>query len=269
MGKITGGNITNYKSAEYIFAKIRREFKSFGNVNLLDDADFPLYAAEVLNKLGNSAYKEEDALLTVKNKKAILPKYFKNIHAAYSCKRDNEGKDILQRSSVFYNTIECEVYDRFNSCELGCSESNNLVNKVTVKQYLKEGVITHEYKNMALLRLSPNVRGCCSKDSPNLLCSSELEITINNDCIFTNFDDRDIYLQYYAFPMDEEGNILIPDIIEIEKAVEWYIKYQLLLNFWLVDDIKDIQTKWGKAELEYEKMMAEARFINKLPGFQQ
>ncbi len=33
-----------------------------------------------------------------------------------------------------------------------------------------------------------------------------------------------------SFPFDEEGLPMIPDIIEVEKAIEWYIKKEILLN---------------------------------------
>ena len=85
MGKISSST-TNFKSAEYIYSKIKREFKSFGGVNLLDDADFPLYTAEVLKSLDAGVYKEEDAFLFVRNGKACLPRDFGYMFAAYKCK---------------------------------------------------------------------------------------------------------------------------------------------------------------------------------------
>lgn len=277
MGKITGFSQNKFKSAEYIYSKIKREFKSFGGVNLLDDTDFPLYTAEVLKKLGVAVYKEEDAFLKVQNGKAKLPHDFMYLYAAYKCGHTNtptHSKN-FQNEDLFENDITCEILKRSSECsmEFDCGgEGDKIIERIRIKRYVNDKTyLDNEYYHPRLLKLSPNVKDKCSEDCLNLShhrhCHRHDEITINNGHILTNFNDGHIYMQYYAFPYDEEGLPMIPDITEIEKAVEWYIKHQILLNFWFNDDVANIQTKWQKAEIEYEKWMAEARYINKLPAF--
>lgn len=269
MGKITGASANNFKSAEFIYSTIKRQFKSFGNVNLLDDADFPQWTADVLKILGMSALKEEEALLFVKDGKACLPKDFQYLHAAYSCCAETVTTTHLQNKQTLYTDTYYDILSTQNNCKIECDLTGaQLLQRVTVRQYLETGDCrTYNYVSPSLLRLSPNVKQHCTEDCINQMSTSGYEITINNGYIFTNFKDQDIYLKYYAFPFDEDGGIMIPDIIQVEKAVEWYIKLQLLLNYWLVDDVANIQNKWGKAEQEYEKWMGEARYINKLPAF--
>lgn len=273
MGSITGFNQGKFKSAEYIYAKIKREFKSFGGVNLIDDADFPLYTAEVLKRLGVSAYKEEDALLKVKHGKAKLPDDFMYLYSAYLCGNCtfNSTAKNFQTETLFENDITCEVLKRSKECtmEFDCAtQGDKIIERIRIKQYIHDQWDTYEYDRPRLLSLSPNVKDRCTEDCLNFFrhnCKDE--ITIDNKRILANFDEGTIYMQYYAFPQDEEGLPMIPDVIEIEKAVEWYIKNQILLNFWFSDDLTNAQNKWQKAEQEFEKWFAEAKYICKLPSF--
>lgn len=271
MGVLTQGDM-KFKSAELLYSKIKREFKSFGTVNLLDDADFPLYTAEVLKQLGVGAYKEDDAVLRLRKGKAKLPNDFAYLYAAYKCSVDStvlNGTSHLQNSNVYYNDITCEVLRRNKTCQFECQSTDKILERITVKQYVKEGVLSTCYSNPVLLRLSPNVRDKCVEDCLNLHCKSDYEISINNGYLFTNFNDADIYIQYYAFPYDEDNMPMIPDVIEIEKSVEWYIKWQILLNMWFTDELSNALNKWQKAEEQYNNYMGAARYIIKLPSFSQ
>lgn len=271
MGNFTAYNQNNFKSASLLFSKIKREFRSFSDANLIDDADFPMYVAEILNKLGIGTFKEEEALITVKNKKACLPKDFKQLYAAYKCGgcTVSSNNKHLQQRYIIENDITCEVLQRKEDCEIHCDCPDKIIERVTIKQYVNENQIYRDYTDIRPLKLSPNVKPLYAEDCINLMQTCSDEISITSGYIYTNFSDGDIYLKYYAFPLDDEGIPMIPNIMEIEKAIEWWIKYQLMLNFWLVDDLQNAQGKWQKAEQEYEKWMAEARYILKLPSFSQ
>ena len=277
MGVITGFNNGNFKSAEYVYSKIKREFKTYGGVNLLDDTDFPLYTAEVLKKLGAATFKEEDAFIKVKDGKAKLPDDFMYLYAAYKCGHgsgETKSKN-FQNEDLFEHDITCEIVKRSAACtmEFDCGgQGDKIIQKIRIKRYVNDTAHSdYEYHHPRLLKLSPNVKSKCVDDCVNFShhhhCHKHDEITITNGTILTNFNDGHIYMQYYAFPYDEDGLPMIPDVLEVEKAVEWYIKSQILLNFWFADDVANVQTKWQKAEVEAEKWMAEARYIGRLPSF--
>lgn len=268
MGIITSGNI-KFKSAEYLYSKIKREFKSFGAVNLLDDADFPTYTMNVLNRLGFSALKEEEAILTVRDGKAELPKDLKYIDAAYKCNVNDTCLNgaVIQNRPMYYTDTTYETLRPSKTCELQCQSNDNIVNRVIVRQYLEQGTLSSNYSVKHQLRVSPNVKDRCSDKCLSTMATSYDEITINNGYILTNFDDGDIYLQYYGIALDENSCPMIPDIQQVENAIEWEIKYQILLNFWLVDDLANAVSKWQKAEQQKDMWFAEAKYINKLPSF--
>jgi hypothetical protein len=114
-----------------------------------------------------------------------------------------------------------------------------------------------------LLTLTPNANTFTSEHGQ----SRSNEITINDGYLFTNYKHDAIYIQYYAFPYDEDGLPLIPDNVYVEKAIENYIKWQLLLNFWIVDDVANVGQKAQFYKQQYDEAMAAARHNKKLPAF--
>ena len=269
MGKITAYNQNNFKSAEFLYSKIKRELKGFSTADLIDTIDFPQYTADVLRLFGNISLKEADAFCNIVNGKCMLPTDFKQLYAAYTC--NNTGSTCtpnrnLQYTNVVEQDVTCELLQRGTGCEFDCC-GDKLINRVTVTQYVNDNIINTEFGNFCLMQLSPNVRELCADECLNIYCSNFNEITITNGVIYTNFPEGTIYMQYYAFPMDEKGLPMIPDSIEIETAIEWYIKWKLMLNFWFNDDIPNAQSKWQKAEEMYRMAFAEAKFMGKLPAF--
>lgn len=259
-----------FKSAEHIYAKIRRQWQSFDSVNVLDETEFPGYTADILNQLGIGAMREEQAVITVKNNKAKLPDDFKRLHAAYKCSGCNittSRKELQGQPQVFENHVTKALYNRHSGCDIKCDCKDELIEKITICHYVNDYTDHYTYNNISLLRLSPNVRQYCDDICPNINCSSVDEITINNGHIFTNFTDGDIFLQYYAFPYDENNMPMVPDVQVVINCVEWYIKHQILLNSWIVGDIQNVQTAWQKAEEMYRRYFAEAKYYNKLPSF--
>lgn len=270
MGVITE-EFLNFKNASPLFSKIKRKLKSFGAVGLIDENNFPEYVSDVLNILGVSSFKESEAILKVKDKKVCLPKDFKELYAAYKCTDNNSNVDqrYLQNVSVFEYDITTEIFEKGGKCDIKCDYDKNLVERVTLKQFVNDRYITKCYSNPILLKLSPNVKPKCSEDCLNLISTSTYEISINDNTIFTNFEDGAILLQYFAFPLDDEGLPQIPDIIEIEKAVENYILWQIFQDFYLTDDIPNAAQKMQYLEMQYNRSLAEAKYILKLPRFSQ
>lgn len=270
MSKITGV-YKRYVSCKEIFAKVKRDLSSFTSVGMIDDTEFPGYAMEVLSEFGNSVRIEDEAIVEVKDYKGLLPDNFNSLHAAYRC--DKSGitkvpKKHLQNVIQFENDITYEILCRSKGCDIE-STQDKTIEKIQVKQYFNEFDIHYNFDNIQLLRVSPNVKSKCESDCINLFATSDLEISFTDSEILTNFETGNIYLKFYGTPIDEDGYPLILDDNNLKKAVEWYIKYMIFLNLWENSSAPDMQSRWQKAEVEYEKWMAEARFITKLPTFQR
>lgn len=266
MGKITDYNPNKFIKADYIYSKVKRDFKSFNAVNLIDDSSFPEYTMDILRQIGNSGMREQDALIILHGNNVKLPEDFYMLHAAYRCKNANSSnKDnrIFQNKNVFEHDITCEILQRSNNCQIDCCADDKIIQRVTIKNYVNDTTYNYEYNCLGLLTLSPNVNSEFAKHG----YSRGNEITINDGYLFTNCEDDAIYMLYYAFPYDETGIPMIPEDIYVEKAIENYIKWQLLLNFWIVDDVANVGQKAQFYKQEYERAMAEVRYNKKLPPF--
>ena len=269
MGKITAYNQNNFKSAEFLYSKIKREMKSFTNADLIDSIDFPQYTADVIRQFGNGTLKEADAFCNIVNGKCRLPIDFKQLYAAYTCNITGSNchtNQNLQYTDVIEYDSTCELLQRGQGCEFDCC-GDKLITRVTVKQYVNDNIIDTDYGNFCLMQISPNVKDACADNCLNINSSSSKEITISEGTLYTNFTDGTVYMQYYAFPMDDKGLPMIKDSYEMEKVVEWYIKWNIMLNFWFNDEIQNAQGKWQKAEQMYKEALAELKYMDKLPAF--
>jgi len=90
------------------------------------------------------------------------------------------------------------------------------------------------------LRLSPSIWSntfVCS-NSPTISAISEHTYTITkNRCGITSFESGQIAIGGLRYPVDETGELLIPDHRDVREA----IKYNILMNYFLVRDILQIQ----------------------------
>jgi hypothetical protein len=271
MSVIDASNTTIFKDSSILFSKVKRFLSSYGAANLIDEGEFPTYVKEILKDLGIGVYKENDAILKVKNYKAKLPKNFEVLYAAYKCTPTFNVKDTIHPQSTVsvFNDVTWELLEGGDKCQIDCQrQPGNILEKITVRQYVQEKTITGNFTNPILLRLSPNVKkNKCAEDCENILASSPYEITLDDGFIITNFNEDNIYLKFYEFPLDENGIPLIPGIDEVEKTIEWYIIYQLLLKWYINGEVADIQGRMQYAENQYLAAYANAKYTLKLPSF--
>lgn len=266
MGKISLSD-TSFKPANLIYSRVKRRLKSFDITNSLDEGEFPVYTKDVLRNLGLGVYMELDGVTEVIDGKACLPYNYYSLYAAYKCSPDfacsGHIRKHLQGSSFSYNT---EITDQIllvnNTCEIDCcSTGTKAMEYVTVNTYVQEeGGFT--FNNLRPLNINPNVGNGFMPTSP-------LDIRIQDKILYANFTDDFIYFKYYGFPINEKGELLVPDIQRVEEAIEWYIIYQVLLSCWFDSSVQDIQNKWQVAELKYNEAFASAKNYLKTPSFAQ
>ena len=269
MATISGYNTNDFVSSDEVFSKVKRSLSSFSGIDIIDENEFPVYAMEVLEKLGNGVLMEDEAVVIIKDHEGVLPENFNRLHSAYRCDKNSTTKVAqkhLQNTIGFENDITYELLCRTTGCEIDCVKEKT-IEKIQVKQYFTDFSVSHTFDNLQPLRVSPSSRSKCLDDSLNLRVSSPYEISLNKDTIFTNFEDGHVYMTYYGTPTDDEGYPLIKNDVNVKNAVEWYIKYKVFLNLWENDAAPNMQTRWQNAQNEYEKWMAEARFFVKLPAF--
>lgn len=274
MSIINPANNNYFKSSAFVFSKVKRDLSSYDAANLIDEGEFPEYVKHVLRILGLGVYKENDAVMKVCDYKAKLPTDFSQLYAAYKCTPWVGSNDVahLQGQPIsVYNDVTWELLQSGANCTIEtANQDQKIIEKITVRQFVKETPIVVNFKNPVLLSLSPNVRrDRCAEDCENLLCTSIHEITITDGFLYANFTGDCIYMKYYGFPLDEDGLPMIPDIERVEKAIEWCIKYNIMYNWWMNNSVPDLQNRWQAAQIEYEKWLAESKRELQMPYFSQ
>ena len=276
MGNITAYNRNLFKSSSYLFSRVKRMLQSYDLANKIDEGEFPQYVKEILKRLGMGVFRETQAIIKVHNYKASLPDDYDQLYSIYRC-RDEHSKDEVhdQGGFKFVTDVTRQFILDTGGCEIDVCENNKkLIEEVNIKTYVIEEKSVHNmvFNDVTPLRLSPNVGKQNSESThqlPRISTPKIDEVTIDGKHIHVNFEKDFIYMKYYGFPIDEDGQIQIPDIQQVEDTIFWYIIYNLLLSFWFDSSVPDIQNKWQKAEQEYEKAFAEAKYYLKLPSFAQ
>lgn len=281
MGNITAFNRNLFKSSKHLFSRVKELLESYDLVNKIDDGKFPQYIKDVLtDHLGIGVYRETQAVIAVNDYHAFLPEDYYIFYAAYRCSRhdikgENCNNEIIHPQSgfKFVTDVTKEYILDTGSCEITASEdAQRVLEYINVKTYVIEEKDNFDcsFKGIGPLKLSPNVGPKNHHhNSININHSCLDEITIDEKHIHTNFKDDYIYMKYYGFPIDEDGQIEIPDVPHVENAMLWYIVYNTLLGYWYNSSVPDIQNKWQDAEQRFLREIAEAKYYLKLPSFTQ
>jgi len=264
MGVITSSNQMQFKSCKSIFAQIRDELDSYDAQNLIDNRTLYRYVKKVISMIGIGYYMEKQAIIPVSRYKAKLPEDFYLLYSAYKTKSDItsvKSKPLPQQGTVMYLENTCETIEHCK-CDI-----EKTIDKITVRTYIDEGILTYNFQAPHLLRLGTTSK-YCSNESPNLYHTSSDEISIDEGYINTNFESGNIYIKYYGFPFDEQGYPMIPEDEEMKTAIEDYIKYKLFEKWWNNSEVPDIERRMYKAEANFKESMGDLITKVKTPSFQ-
>jgi|694.fasta_scaffold48943_12 hypothetical protein len=90
----------------------------------------------------------------------------------------------------------------------------------------------------------------CS-ECPNLSSSCDITYKLNNNYIYTSFDEGEVLLSYTAFPVDDRGFPLVPDDEAFVEALEWYVAYRIAYKLWLNDRLSDKKLQFINKEKDW------------------
>jgi len=85
----------------------------------------------------------------------------------------------------------------------------------------------------------------------------DLTYSINGNFIYTSFEEGRIELSYSTLMTNEGGELMLPDDINVIKAVESYIMVEFLKPLWMMGKIQD--KVFSKFEQDYDWYVAKAR----------
>lgn len=88
----------------------------------------------------------------------------------------------------------------------------------------------------------------CTNSLSNEYQSSDITYKLNDNYIYTNFEEGDVEMAYRAIPIDDNGYPLIPDNVKFIKACKAYIAEKQAMKLWIQGKINNQQ--YNKFEQE-------------------
>lgn len=124
----------------------------------------------------------------------------------------------------------------------------------------------HKNKKMMFYTGDPYFQSLHCEDSPCLKCincNEKYTYQLNNNFVFTAFEDGELDIAYFAIPTDDKGFPLIPDNEAVKKALEWEIALKLAYKEWMNDKLT--RDKFQYIEQQRNWYVAKAINSNKIP----
>jgi hypothetical protein len=213
-----------------LIAEVRNDLNKYDAAGLIDEVSVTRDIVKGLRRFGNAVTELHETVLELENGRATLPENFHNLLLAALCEPVGYKKFSTDSliTSHFYKekTIRKQVWNECDSC---CSETSESLIRENV--YFDGQNAEFFYKNPTILSLGKTInknvynekcRNKIIKDNPDIITINELTLT-------ANFSEGYIYIQYYGLPMDEDGQIDIPETKNgsLETYLEYHVKRRL------------------------------------------
>lgn len=212
-------------------AEIENDLVSFAESNDIDRVSIKLWVIDCLKRFGVNICSIEEGIFKVENSKAILPDTFKSLRLAMrttplGCDKKYNCDAIPY---VYRQRIENPAY--FDEITQEYITSCNP--KIITEQIIIENTPVNFYHNCEYLSLVKGISKSvlstdCINMRPGIRDAYPHQINITGNVVNTNFNEGEIYVQYYTLPQ-EDGELSIPEITtgDILQYVKTYVKANL------------------------------------------
>jgi hypothetical protein len=219
-------------NSDSLIAEVKSDLSKLADAHLLDEDSMYRDIILGLKKFGNDIMELHETVVEVKEGFADLPDNFYSLYLAAlceplgyknTCESEVEFHDL--QDSHFYK--ERTIYNRkWNECDSCCEVMEEKVIRENL-YFKKKKAAEFYYGNPQLLSLGNtfNKNNCHSKCRNKLVVDNPNQIVIAKFRLQANFNEGDIYMQYYGLPLDEEGNIDFPE--SKNGHLEEYLEYRL------------------------------------------
>lgn len=253
-------------------AELASDLRQYDESNLIDYRSVNQWIQTSLKRFGNNIMVTNDELLKIENGKVKLPENFWKLDLAVKC--DPEGYSIESGDPKYVVTstafkIRVEENNVWNNNIEGYNKKD--FKQVVEKVIIDSNIVNFHYKNPTVLQLTKGMnRSNCLNTCINLqkqfTHSSPWEINILNNFIQTNFTKGYIYIQYAGLPIDEEGELIIPETQHnhLKEYLMYHCKAKLMENLMGNGDepnLINMYQLYAAKEREYFALaMTEAKF---------
>lgn len=246
-----------------IYAEVRNSFKSYDEAGLIDEIDLRTWLHGEIKRFGSNLMVETDDLVQVIKGKASLPKDFWALKEVWKYELSHYCMDEMSP-----RVLKATGRDYLLQSDCDCSKDSSAYMKEEFRY--KEKDIFVFYSSPQRLRLAPGFnRRAVDKDCINLPMRVQRrannQVRLLNQTLHTEFSEGFLYIRYRALPMDEEGNIIIPETQHDRLRI--YLEYHLkrkLIEGWLFNNddpnlINKLQYIEGKENEALELAMTELK----------
>jgi len=217
-------------NAQALIEEVKNSLRKYSDAGLLDENSLYRDIVLGLKRFGNDVMTLQETVLEVKSNEARMPQGFFSLSAAWLCEPMNythENPEIHSLQSSFFYKERIEKDIKWSECDACCNDVTERIVRENV--YFNGSKIGHfNYKNPQLLSLGKTFKkSACHSQCRNLFVrDNPNEIIINGTTLSANFKEGNIYMKYYGLPLDEEGDIEIPDSPNghLETYLEYYLK---------------------------------------------
>lgn len=261
--------LIRYQSAYPLIARVREALDSYDAAGLIDESWFYDWIKVELQSLGVGYSRLAEEVLHVEKYRAETPRNLASLYAAYRCGNSEATCGVntyrIEKESKYAYIEDCEI----NIAKAPC-RNYEYFGKLIKRSYhfpeIKLPVtITSEIKHP--LRLTNRVRTpLCSEDCINFNSTSKDEFSVDENYFTFNFNDDQVYIQYYELAVDEYGLPQIPDIFSVKEAIEKLIVFKLFKK-WYYNNQGDVLQRMQFAEREYNTAHLVALKEVKLPSY--
>ena len=216
-----------------LVAEIATKLKKYDDAGLVDYISINEWIRNGLKEFGGNIMDASEFVVNIKNGKGDLPDNFYSLVLALKCDLEGyytpkEPKKLLQSSNYYVERIDTPLYWDNQLSTVPCPEEADChLVKQDVYFLDRTGTKTYGqayYGNVQKLKLKKGYNKTkCDKGCPNLFYESPYEVSINNTQLQPNFEEGNIYIRYRGLPVDETGDLIIPEIQR--NKLQEYLQY--------------------------------------------
>lgn len=213
---------------QHIYSEVRNSLKSYDEAGLIDPIDLRTWLHGEIKRFGTNLMIETDDIIQVKKGKAELPKDFWALQEVWKYELSHYCMD--EDSPI---TLRAAGKDHLLGKKCDCN--SNTESYMKEKVYYKDKEILVFYNTPKRLRLAPGFnRRAVTKDCINLPMRVQKrdknQVQLLNQTLQLEFSEGFLYIRYRAMPMDEEGNLIIPETQHdrLRIFLEYHLKRKLI-----------------------------------------
>lgn len=257
-----------------IISQVMSGFKKYQNI--IDEDNLYREVILAVRQFGGNIIERFETVLDVEFGKAVLPDNFYSLDLALICEEEKSDsqKEVIVKTllGTSYSIEDTRQISLWNECVDCCKEQRQSLNSRSIFLTNAHGGKARCMQNFRPLKLKGHTSkaGCVNDSCKNKYFDNcKEEITIHNNIAYFNFNNGNVYLRYEGMPMDETGNLTLPETPNghLEKYIEFVLKSYIVEFLLITEDgvgglANMYQVYEQKKRYYHEKTKQELLFIN-------